>query len=271
MSARIAALMSAGAMLAFAQPALADHHLPEVEAETVWMDERDAWSTADAPVNIAYEADLPRAPVGYRWIPASEQRQTTSGAQFGYSLAERDAWLSDCTIMLSERQYDVDDYYRDDADGGLIGGLLGAIVGGVAGNRIADGDRLLGTVIGGGLGTIAGVVIGNAVDRDGDNENYASYEIDPYAAEYCAAYMRRYEAQGLSAIAGHGGYGGHGAVMTPSTYAAPQRTVVRRNCGPCEGEAFEEVLVDEPTAARAIPPRRAPRQAPAPTKLLPVK
>jgi hypothetical protein len=266
MSARIAALLTAGALLAAAQPALADDHLPEIEAETVWVDESDAWGMSEQPVSIAYESEMPRAPQGYRWVRASEVGSASAGPRYGYNEAEREAWLADCTIMLSERQYDYDDYYNDDADGGLIGGLLGAIVGGVAGNRIADGDRLLGTLIGGGIGGIAGAVIGTALDGDDDSDAYDEYDIDPYAAEYCGAYLRRYEAQGLGAIAGHGGYG---PAMAHSAPMAQGRVIRRRNCRPCQEEVIEEIIVEEPTAARAIPPRRT--APPAPTKLIPVK
>ena len=265
MSARIAALLTAGAMLAAAQPALADDHLPEIEAETGWMDTREAWGMREQPVTNAYGADLPRAPQGYRWVRASELGAASVAPLLGYSETDREAWLADCTIMLSERRYDVDDYYDDDADGGLIGGLLGALVGGVAGNRIADGDRLLGTLIGGGIGAIAGAVIGSAIDDGGDDVDHDQYGIDPYAAEYCRAYLRRYEAQGMGAI---GGYGGYGTPIAYPAYLGEEKAVRRRNCRPCRNEVFEDVLVEEPTAARSIPARRTSSPA---TKLVPVK
>ena len=45
--------------------------------------------------------------------------------RFGYTLSEREAWLSDCRLLMSGAggYYDYDDYYRDDADGGLILGF----------------------------------------------------------------------------------------------------------------------------------------------------
>ncbi len=269
MSARITALLSAGALLAAAQPALADDHIVEIEAETVLFSEDDMVSDGAPYTSVDYAADLPIAPQGYRWVRADEQDRQDA-PRFGYGDADRRAWLTDCSIMLSERQYDADDYYDDDAGGGLIGGLLGAVVGGVAGNRIADGDRLLGTIIGGGIGGIAGAVLGTALDSEDENE-YDGYEIDPYAAEYCAAYLRRYEAQGMGAIGGHGSslIGTTYRSVAHSSHAPVDRVMRRKNCRSCGTEVIEEIIIEEPVAARAIPPRSQP--APTKTKLLSVK
>ncbi|WP_240624533.1 glycine zipper 2TM domain-containing protein [Aurantiacibacter odishensis] len=119
--------------------------------------------------------------------------------RLGYTLSEREDWLSDCRLLMSGAggYYDYDDYYRDNADGGLIGGLLGAIGGGIAGNRIADGDRLAGTLIGAGVGGIAGAVIGSLIKGDGDEDGVReAYANELYAARYCEAYLRRYEMGG---------------------------------------------------------------------------
>ena len=270
MSARIASLLAAGAAIAAAQPAMADDHLPEMEHETVWIDEGDVWAK-ERHVDVAYESDMPRAPQGYRWVRKADY-DPAAAPRYAYSEADREAWLADCTIMLSERQVDWDDYYEDDVDGDLIGGLLGAIVGGVAGNRIADGDRLAGTLIGGGIGGIAGAVIGSVIDGEDDDDDYETFEVDPYAAEYCAAYLRRYEAQGMSAIAGHGGayHTGHRMmVMSHTAPVDPDATYTRRTCNVCEEEVveIEEEFLEEPVAARAIPPRPQPVRS----KRIPIK
>ncbi|MWV26329.1 glycine zipper 2TM domain-containing protein [Aurantiacibacter rhizosphaerae] len=118
--------------------------------------------------------------------------------RLAYTLAEREAWLSDCRLLMADqggyaRYHDRD----DDIGGGLIGGLLGAVVGGFAGNRIDDdGSRLAGTLIGAGLGGVAGAVIGSAIDSADEDDGYAYREMDAnelWAARYCDAYLRRYE------------------------------------------------------------------------------
>jgi Glycine zipper 2TM domain len=60
-----------------------------------------------------------------------------------------------------ERQRDAD--YRDGkrCDKGTGGLIIGGLAGGVIGNRIAKGDRTLGTILGAGVGALAG----RAIDR----------------------------------------------------------------------------------------------------------
>lgn len=176
--------------------------------------------------------------------------------RFGYSAAEREQWLTDCQYLMA----DGGGYYEDDRDedGGLLGGLLGAVVGGVAGNRIADGDRLLGTVVGAGLGGLAGAAIGSVLDGDGDGE-FSRNEI--WAARYCDAYLRRHElgggefAQGqqlvmVAAASGHGRGHRHGD-----------------DCRTCREVVTEEWVEVEHAVSRPTPhprPRPAPAPAPAP-------
>lgn len=264
MPTRIAALLITGlpaaTLLTLAQPALAQGQLPETEAETVFVEEG-----AVQPYGAAANRYQQVAQVQREIRPTQIATASPASSPLGYSEADREAWLADCTILLSERPSYVDDYYDNDADGGLIGGLIGLVVGGVAGNRIFDGDRLAGTLLGGGVGGIAGAVLGKVLDGDDDDDDIESLAFDPYAAEYCAAYLRRYEAQGAGAFASHDHSHHDGHVHTlAATQQAPAR---RRICRPCGEEVIEEVVVEEPRAARAIP-RRA---QPAPTKLIPVK
>ena len=112
------------------------------------------------------------------------------GPRFAYTEEERNQWLSDCQFLMADAGgYDDD----DDVDEAFLGGLIGAVGGGILGNRIADDDRLLGTVVGAGLGGLAGAAIGSILDSDGDGD-YSRNEI--YAARYCDAYLRRHELGG---------------------------------------------------------------------------
>lgn len=98
---------------------------------------------------------------------------------------DRTAWLDECTSRYrSER--------RRGGDGDVIGGLVGAAAGGLIGNRIADGDRLAGTLIGAGVGGLAGLAVGSAIDH-ATNENRRDE-----ALTYCEDWLARYQ----------GGYGG---------------------------------------------------------------
>ncbi len=125
---------------------------------------------------------------------------TPPARRFAYSAEQRQAWISQCVALNNRNGYMrypeyVEEEHRD-GNGGLIGGILGAIVGGVAGNRIADDDRLAGTLIGAGVGGLAGAVIGSAVDSDeADHYRYREPEFDDaaYWTSYCEAYLQNYE------------------------------------------------------------------------------
>jgi len=190
--------------------------------------------------------------------------------QLGYTEEQRDAWLTECRLLYSRDSYYDRGYYGrgrhdDDADGGIIGGLLGAVIGGIAGNRIADGERLGGTLIGAGLGGLAGAVIGSAIDAADGDDDYDYHEAgeDSWASQYCNAYLRRYEA---GATAGH---------YTHAAYAQPVMMVARQRghhhgpqCREQCREAVREEWVDAPAARparRSIPPR------PQSGKLTPIK
>ena len=196
---------------------------------------------------------------------AAQTYRSATGQTLGYSPEDREAWLADCRVLYLGD----DGYYgeRDerDGDGNLIGGLLGAIVGGIAGNRIAGrGDRLPGTILGAGIGGVAGLAIGSVIDAvsGGDDDDRYEYDDREYAdaAQYCEAYLRRYESGG--------GYA-H-AVYAQPVMMAPATQLVRRPGR--YREVVREEWVDVPVAVTPRPARRAaPRAAPQSTKLTPVK
>lgn len=185
------------------------------------------------------------------------------GPRLAYSQAERDQWLVDCQYLMAGGS----GYYDDDrdADGGLIGGLLGAVVGGVAGNRIADGDRLLGTAVGAGLGGLAGAAIGSILDGDGDGELSRD---EVWASRYCEAYLRRHELGG-----GEFAYGQR-MMMVPVATRARRGHGHRHdeNCRTCREVVTEEWVEVETVRPRPRPrPRPTPRPAPRPRgKLTPL-
>lgn len=131
-------------------------------------------------------ADMPPAIEAYdrpvRYAPPMPP-QAPVAAQ-GY---DRDAWLEQC--------YDHMNSARRGGDGGVIGGVIGAAAGGLLGNRIADGNRLAGTLIGAGVGGLAGAAVGSAADR-----TRSAREVRAYCADYLAQHEARY---------GGGVYGGN--------------------------------------------------------------
>ena len=188
-----------------------------------------------------------------------------------YTAAEREAWLSDCRVLMAHGggYGDYDGYYYDrprrDRNGALIGGVVGAVAGGIAGNRIADGNRTAGTLVGAGLGGLAGAAIGSVVDGDGRDDRY--YENGYYrddlsadelwAARYCEAYLRRYE------LGGGADYGYDRQVRVAQ---APHGHHGHRHTTECTTVVTEEWVEVE----HAAPPPRRParrvvrRPAPAP-------
>lgn len=123
-------------------------------------------------------------------------------------------------------------------DKGVGGALIGGALGGIVGNRVAKGDRLLGTVVGGVAGAVAGTVIDKAEDRS------LRRECDDYFASV---------QQGGYPAGGYPGYGYPGApygyVMVP-VMIQPQQPCV-------ETTVVTEKWVDVPVRRRAAP-RRAP-------------
>ena len=282
MSTKHAFLSASIAALAIAAPAHAQDprysSLPaEVEYESYEVVQQIGEDAYDDTYEYeeAYEQEVYVDPApghhAMRAMPARHgQHEALSYSPYGRALAygpeERAAWLADCrALYLGEAGYG-EEYYedRDNDRGGLIGGLLGAVVGGVAGNRIAGrGDRLAGTLIGAGVGGIAGAAIGTVVDAISGDDDDDRYARDDYAlgeaADYCEAYLARYEQGG--AMAGY--YVQTAPVMmvqTGSRRVAP-REIVR--------EEWVEVEQAHRPARRSAPRRAAP--APQGDKRTPIR
>ncbi len=214
----------------------------------------DGWREHDGE----YEVHIERRPMD---ISASPD------GRLGYSLTEREAWLSDCRLLMAHHGGYTPYYDRDhDVGGGQLGGLLGALVGGFAGNRIDnDGSRLAGTLIGAGIGGVAGAVIGSVIEG-GDDDRYEDYEFDAnelWAARYCDAYLRRYEMGGGVGLSGQPSYG-HAATWTQAVSAGHGHERRRHRHGPeCTTTVREEWVEVERPAPAARPARRViPRPQP---------
>lgn len=72
---------------------------------------------------------------------------------------DRASWIADCRAYF-------DQHRQRGERGGTTGAVVGAIAGGVIGNRVADGERLGGTLIGAGVGGLAGLFIDQAIGRE---------------------------------------------------------------------------------------------------------
>lgn len=176
----------------------------------------------------------------------------SSAPRLAYGAAERAEWLAQCRALHARPAYADYGYEeeRDDGNEGLIGGLIGAVVGGFAGNRIADGDRLLGTVIGAGAGGLAGAAIGAVIDGLGDDEDERPeyYADDLPAFDYCEAYLLNYER----------GYGTPTQVAYAPVMMVPaqQRQVQQRRYRVIEEEVEVEAPARQHHARRAAPRRQ---------------
>ncbi|MXO88609.1 glycine zipper 2TM domain-containing protein [Altererythrobacter aestuarii] len=181
------------------------------------------------------------------------------GPRFAYSLAEREEWLAQCRALRNDGYDRRPVYYEEEREnnGGLLGGLLGAVVGGIAGNRIADGERLAGTLIGAGLGGIAGAVIGSAIGEDKDDHRivYADdFEDEKPLIDYCEAYLINYER-------------GYGPAQTARIAYAPVMMMPVASGMQNFGRGgrpmiHREIVIEEPREETAAPaPRRVIRRA----------
>ncbi|WAT17203.1 glycine zipper 2TM domain-containing protein [Aurantiacibacter sp. MUD11] len=222
------------------------------DGRVLLLDERRGWRETEGEHHVRI-IRRQRGPLG-----------ASPDGRLGYTMAEREQWLAECRLLMADAGG-----YRDhddrDADGALIGGILGAVAGGVAGNRIADGDRLAGTLIGAGVGGLAGAAIGSLLDGDGDGEVDAN---ELWAARYCDAYLRRYEMGGGAGYHGHGHGHAQPVMMVQAVAAAPHGYPGHRHGPHCNVRIREEWIDMDahhpaPTARRAIPPHR-PHPAPAP-------
>jgi len=265
MTIRSASWLAAAALAAATAPAHAQdgrYHpgppppLPEVDA---WDEEWEHSADEAYDVEESRWEDEPHGD-GYagepgewrgRPMPAHDAHR---GPAFGYPPEQRAQWLAQCRASYDERS--------GRERGQAIGGVLGAVAGGIAGNRIADGERLGGTLIGAGVGGIAGVAIGGAIGAEADRDRL----------DECEGYLVRHE-QSYAGY-GHGPAQGYapGAVgyRYPYPYPVmwvkvPVHTVRRGDCG-CETvveEWVEEEPAPRPARAKRVKIRRiAPAAAP---------
>lgn len=217
-----------------------------------------------APIHAEHAQHEGHATYAYRTIPAHGQ---SYGPAYGYSPAanvfERDQWIEECEQRTSGRD--------DREKGGIIGGLLGAIAGGLIGNRVADGDRLAGTLIGAGVGGIGGVLLGGLIG--GGRNDRGDYDceaaLDSYLSQHGhagphAAQRVAYRTIPAPAYAPPPPAYGYGYGYAPSyqsyrySYAPPQQIVYV----PVRYEQQQRVIVRETVTEEIIP--GAVRNVPAP-------
>jgi len=234
---------------------------PEAAAAYEWesrevvqdYDEDDTYEGGDYEVEAHDGADWDGPPEGYHTARRTMHRrgphhaERSQAPRLAYTAAERDEWLAQCRSLHARQDAAV--YYEedDDSDGGLIGGIIGAVTGGFAGNRIADGDRLLGTIVGAGVGGLAGAVMGSVIDDRDDDDDRLAYVEDDYGFDYCAAYLQNYER----------GYGTPGQVA----YAPVMMVPVAQGPHHAERRTSYRVIEEEVEVDADRPARRHIRRA----------
>lgn len=259
-------------------PAVADYSETTVDAdgvETITRTRRIERSTPYPAEYTTYEA---AQTTGYHSAPA--YGYAPAGYAPASSVFAREDWIEECERRTSGR--------GDREKGGIIGGLLGAIAGGIIGNRVADGERLGGTLIGLGTGGIAGALLGSLIgggrDERGDYDCEAA--LDSYLSQYGypgAAPVTRIASRTIPAPTYQTyappppayGYGYGSYAYAPSytySYAPPQQVVYV----PVRYEQRQRVIVRETVREETVPVARervipAPRPAePIPVKTAPV-
>ena len=127
------------------------------------------------PTTVEYTQQAPHAAHNQTYTPAYAPSHGYAPAA---SVFQREQWIDECERRTNGR--------GDREKGGIIGSLLGAITGGIIGNRVADSERLGGTLIGAGVGGLGGLLLGNLIgggrDRDGDYDCAAA--LDSYLSQY---------------------------------------------------------------------------------------
>ena len=213
-----------------------------------------------APVHSGHAIHEGHETYAYRTIPAH-------GPAYGYAPAagvfERDQWIDECERRTSGRD--------NREKGGIIGGLLGAIAGGIIGNRVADGDRLAGTLIGVGTGGIGGALLGGLIG--GGRNDRGDYDceaaLDSYLSQYghggpATVHRVAYRTIPAPAYAPPPPAYGYGYGYAPGyqsygySYAPPQQVVYV----PIRYEQQQRVIVRETVTEETIP--GAVRNIPAP-------
>ncbi|MEE4201207.1 hypothetical protein [Erythrobacter sp.] len=221
-----------------------------------------------APVAPAYEAyGIAPAPAPYPNAAYSYAPNYAYGTPG--QVVTRQQWLAECERRIAGRS--------DRERGGIIGGLLGAITGGIIGNRVADGDRLAGTLIGVGTGGLAGVLLGNLIGggRDEEGEYDCEAALDAYLTQPAIPTQRiaarSITAPGTAAVYAPAPYAAAPYAYAPSSYAyagapygytyAPAQQVYYL---PVQYQQPQRVVVREMVREETVPGARRVIPAPAP-------
>lgn len=134
----------------------------------------------DAPQGV-YQGTWQGGTWSGQWMPAAPNgypAQYSYPAPQGYAPPEPDERTRE---MMARCQ----SYRRDNGVGGAV---IGGVVGGVIGNRIAPGDRTLGTVAGAAVGAVAGSAIDKAEDAHRARECEDFWRSQPAATAGYAPY-----------------------------------------------------------------------------------
>lgn len=200
---------------------------------------------------------------GYTPHTAAPHSYYPTGGTYPGAVFDREQWLTECRRRT--------DHINDDNQkGGIIGGLLGAITGGIIGNRVADSERLGGTLIGAGVGGLAGAVIGALIQgrgRDRDRGYDCEAALDNYLSQYghsdgrfrtipaggaTHGYSHGYTHSGNahSGAAHYGSYGhyGYAGGYYPGCGCQPQITYI-----PIHYQQRQRVVVRETVTEEIIP------------------
>lgn len=217
------------------------------------------------PARPAFPAAYPET---YNRTPYPTTPRQGSPAPDGYTTTpiefDREGWLTECR-----------EQYGDGKEkGGILGSLLGAIAGGVIGNRVADSERLAGTLIGAGVGGLAGLAIGSAIGGSGDRRKTDECEatLDQYLAggfgpQYIGYPGYGYATGGHDHGYHHSHHGHHDYAyqqpvrMIPVSVPVQQRAVIR------EYVTYETYTDTETTVEQPVERVRYIKERPAPTPI----
>ncbi|WP_226016227.1 glycine zipper 2TM domain-containing protein [Novosphingobium sp. FKTRR1] len=103
-----------------------------------------------------------------QWIPGAAGYPSGSYPYGGYPYANYPSGAyqtAESDPRYREMEERCRDYGRRGNGGGVGGAVIGGVAGGVLGNRIAPGDRTLGTVAGAAIGALAGAAIDKSESR----------------------------------------------------------------------------------------------------------
>ena len=186
------AVLAATVATGFAVPALAHEHHQEA-AQPSWQ------SGYPAAYQNPYQGNYPGAPAPYSQ-PSSQGANGQPMPQPVYNGAP------------PSNPAEADPRYREMLDkcqgvtrsgSGTTGAVIGGLAGSVIGNRVASGNRTLGTVAGAALGAVTGGLIGKSINRSRERECeefFSSYAPAQGYGPPQAGYPRAYPAYGYMMV-----------------------------------------------------------------------